>query len=181
MRHYPPEVAWAFLTEVLRDDDVAALLKVEAVKMLAFVDRPEVFEILLEQANSPSADLVVAAVEALGHRLDPRARPRLVELLRHPNDTGRKEAQAALEAIRFYLSQAEAIEPLASAAENAPALRELCTMLEADEPAVRIAAAQALGRLGAGSALPALIRHRRDPDPAVRQAIEEALDAIAEK
>ena len=59
------------------------------------------------------------------------------------------------------------------------AIDELLAMLESEAAAVRVSAVRALSRLRATDALPALVRIRRDPDEAVRTAVEEALDTIA--
>ena len=59
-----------------------------------------------------------------------------------------------------------------------PALAALLPCLGDPLPAIRARAATLLGHLGDATALKPLAAHRRDPDPAVRRAVEEAIIAL---
>ena len=59
-----------------------------------------------------------------------------------------------------------------------PACDALLPLLDDPDPAVRARAATLLSRLGDAKALKPLAARRRDPDPAVRRAVEEAITVL---
>ncbi|MFP4216654.1 MAG: HEAT repeat domain-containing protein [Phycisphaerae bacterium] len=62
--------------------------------------------------------------------------------------------------------------------DSARAVKPLATALKDDVPAVRIAAARALGEIGHKDGLWPLLDAADDDDPAVRQAIAKAAQKV---
>jgi HEAT repeat protein len=115
--------------------------------------------------TDPAAAVRVAAAEAAG-LIGPAATPLAADLVGRLKD--------ADETVRCRA--AEALGRIADAA-SVPAL---AAELEGPGPAVREAAARALGAFGpaAGSAIPALLRLLQDPEESVRQAAGEAVGRV---
>lgn len=62
-----------------------------------------------------------------------------------------------------------------------PIVAELTALLFDEEVSLRGDTAELLGKIGNSSALPALRKAAQDPDPDVREAVEEAIQALEEK
>lgn len=176
---YPAELALDALAEILRKTDNPAVRK-EALETLTRFSEPQARELIIEQIDSDVPSVRAAATEALGTFLDEDLLPRLVELLRHRLPEVREAAQRSIEKIRFYLDQKQFAERVVKGGEPSGELEELVNMLESPEASVRKAAAEALGRIGDRSALPALLKARKDSDEGVRRAVEAAIDSIVE-
>ncbi len=174
---YPAEAALDGLAELLSRAK-EPIVRIEALETLTRFAEPRARQLVLEQLEADDADVRAKAIEALGTFLDEDLLPRLVELLRHRLPEVRQAAQGSIQKIRFYLDQKRFAESVHGGSSSPEALQELTAMLSDPASSVRIAGAQALGRLGSEAALPALLRVRKDEDAAVRAAIEAALDAI---
>ncbi len=124
---------------------------------------PALAHLAVAEADDQIADL---AAEALGS-IGPRAVPALVTMLRTGRATVRVRALTAL----------EKVGPKAAAA-----IPELLRALEDRDEAVRAAAAETMGAVGAGpranAAMIPLLEALRDEDPIVRQQAAEALSQI---
>jgi len=175
---YPPRLAITACRQTL-DGDVPQSLRLGLIELLARIEDPEVLDLLLRELEHADAVIRRQAVAQCARLVDRRAIPALARKLRDPDDVVRQEARAAIEAIRFYEAQSRAASDGAGAGVDA-ALRELLVLLEDGAPTVRRAAVDALARAGDRAALPALVRARKDADASVREAIERALDALAE-
>jgi HEAT repeat protein len=62
-----------------------------------------------------------------------------------------------------------------------PLVDDLVLLLSQDEVALRGDTAELLGKIGNPSAIPALKKAAEDPDPDVREAVEEALEVLEKK
>jgi HEAT repeat protein len=154
--------------------------------------RPQSEDAAEMASNVSQRDVRKAAATALG-KMGAEATPSLVKLL-NGKDAGLRSvacealgeigtgAKAAVpDLILTFKDDAvreQAVEALAKI--GTPAVQPLIDQLTNRTPAVRIGAAQALGKLGpkAKAAIPVLARLRNHPVPEVRQAIRDAMDAI---
>jgi cyclophilin family peptidyl-prolyl cis-trans isomerase/HEAT repeat protein len=142
-------------------------MRAEAIGALAGLD-PEMFLRVLSGLPADSDWRVRAALAtALGTLEGGAGTPRLLRLLA---DEDQRVVPAVLEAL--VAAKAEGVESI------------LLERLKADDPAVRMAAARGLARIGAAQAVPALIAAyddaRQDPTYIARTAILEALVALDE-
>ena len=180
LAQYPPERSIEILARILSreatgESEIRRSLDGSATKALIGIRHPRAFDLLVAQLESPSVGIRALAIDALGAQRERRALPVLVELLRDPHEDIQERAKAAIDAIRYYLE----LRALANAAEKPEAMTELVQMLDDANAMVRIAAVRALARLPSQAVLAVLVRHRRDTDPAVREAIDAALDALS--
>ena len=160
--------------------DYPTIAQVAAATALPRIEHPAVRELILASAWSTDASVRHAALEGLRSLpLDPDLVPRLVELLRHPDQKARQLTRALLDEIRFYEEQKAALAGGGAIGTPGPAFRELLAMCDSKTGAVRLAAVQALAKVGSRDALPALVRLRKDADASVRRAVEAALDALS--
>jgi HEAT repeat protein len=150
--------------------------------------------LLAALAETPSASLRAAIVEALP-RTSQGWEPALLRLLEHdPDETVRKLCAASL---RFGAEPARIAGALRALADPAPAVRaeaallasrvsatscgssglaaRLMARLDDHDRRVRAMAARTLGMAGLTRARPALARLSRDPNPAVRREAARAL------
>lgn len=180
LAQYPPERSIEILARILSreatgESEIRRSLDGSATKALIGIRHPRAFDLLVAQLESPSVGIRALAIDALGAQRERRALPVLVELLRDPHEDIQERAKAAIDAIRYYLE----LRALANAPEKPEAMTELVQMLDDANAMVRIAAVRALARLPSQEVLAVLVRHRRDTDPAVREAIDAALDALS--
>ncbi|MEQ8766955.1 MAG: HEAT repeat domain-containing protein [Planctomycetota bacterium] len=176
--HYPAEEALAGLARIL-ESDAREDVRAEVIETLTRFDEAPARQLILSQLDSDSATVRTKAIEALGTFLDADLLPMLVDLLRHRLPEVRQAAQQSIEKIRFYLDQKRYAEGVVNGTPTGEA-GELVRMLEHEEAAVRMAAAQALGRLHDPATLPALLKARKDRDENVRKAVEAALDMFTD-
>ncbi|MGO4152437.1 HEAT repeat domain-containing protein [Cupriavidus sp. YAF13] len=184
----PPE-ALAFL----RAPDADAQVKGSLAKSLTRHGNPAVIAHLIDVFATAQADARAGLVEALREQPDPRAMPLLLGLLSDDDDEVRGEAAVALAAI----GDDEAVPPLASRLKREPSpdvrrrvvwalsfftpgkvLPLLTGSFGDSDPHVRQQAVQALAEICDVSELrdllSALPKRRED----VRQALEEAIEAL---
>jgi HEAT repeat protein len=155
------------LTAMLSDPAVE--VAVAAANALAGLADPAALDALINvvTASATPAPLYDAAANALAKIQDPRAVPILVKLLESPKDSVRWASADALGGLRV----ADAVKPLATVA------------LKDQNPQIREAALAALSKIGAPSALDALVdalsdKEKRVADQALRSLIQVA-DATA--
>lgn len=176
------------LTQVLNDPD--ADVREAAINSLGNLEDRQAIGPLVLVLKDPSSDVRRAAAGTL-KRLD-------------ANWFKRPEAQAALQELQSQLRDAEpaaqyfvrqflaSLGPLEMPSATVPDNRAVSSEVKRHRLAVsffenllnhadrdlRQAAAEALGRLGDGPAKEALLRRHTDSDPAVREAIQDALLAL---
>jgi HEAT repeat protein len=172
---YPRDEVIAGLQSVLQED-YPVKAKGDALHVLARIQDPRTLKLVLSAVDSTDLGLRKEAISVLGTFLDPSVLPRLLELLKDPDDGIRSAARKSIDEIRYYLTQQDLID---GEAGDDTALNELTLLLDDDNPQVRLAAVRALARLRNPKSLPALVRHRKDKDPAVRKAVDEALEVLA--
>jgi HEAT repeat protein len=173
---YPVEQAIGALEAILAGE-YPVRCRTVAVEALVRVEHPRALELLLAQTGSPERNVRNTAAYVLGTVYDGRVLPKLVDLLKDPEEEVRKTARESLEKVRYYLEQERFA---AEAGKGQEALAEILAMLRDPSPAVRLAAVKAVSKLKARDALPALLPLRKDDDAEVRKAAEAALDALAE-
>lgn len=189
------------LAELLRDDHEE--VRVAAAAALGNIGPPASHAAwaLAHALRDCCHDVRAGAAEALG-RIGPgaiEAVPALVDALADPVSWVRLQSATALVAIKPQSREAaegftralgdsrEEVRAMAaiglsqygtSAANAVPVLRHL--LANDPYPAVRVAAAKALGAMGPASraALPELMSAQRDPDFAVRAAVRDAIAKI---
>jgi bilin biosynthesis protein len=115
----------------------------------------------IERAYAGSPLLRASALLAMGRNMDARWAPTLLDALKSPDPMLRFEAAHAL---------GELHEP-----QYVPALLPL---LDDSDIEVRLAAIWSLGQLGGRVAQQALQMQAREDDPAVREAVDDALAEI---
>jgi HEAT repeat protein len=158
----------------------------KALKSPAVAVRSRAAEVLVEAVNEPGAD---PSLRAAWHQIVPN----LAAATQSDDEKVRVGALALL--ARLGPEAREALVTLRSLSESAPepairsaalsAIKSITVIddLKANHPAARVAAADALGRLGwpAISGLPALIAALDDPEAAVRVATALALRALGDR
>ncbi len=160
-----------------------------AVRTLGWIAAVETVPLLIGLADDRNHYVREASVRALGQIRDRQALPLLGELFREP---GRLPPGVVYDALVSYGSAAEptfagalrsALEPVriascygvAAVCDSEQARAELTPLLTDREPAVRVAAAEALGRVGAGALPRGLEEASRDEVAIVRVAATRAL------
>ena len=176
LAQYPPERSIEILARILAreatgESEIRRSLDGSATKALIGIRHPWAFDLLVAQLESPSVGIRGLAIDGLGVQRERRALPVFVELLRDSHEDIQERAKAAIDAIRYYLE----LRALANAPEKPEAMTELVQMLDDANAMIRIAAVRALARLPSQEVLAVLVRHRRDTDSAVREAIDAAL------
>ncbi len=152
------------LLDSLKDEDEA--VRKYAAEALGKMKRSAAVTGLIEAAVNDSLTVKKYAIEALGRIQDGRAAPALLDALESPELL--IEAAGSL----FRINMPES---------NRAAFRTLMKALENDDPFVRLAAADMMGKLGWREAVPALTAVLKDPRWEVRQAAVFALGNIADE
>lgn len=175
----------AFASVAARLEDKEQEVREQAAETLGVVGDESVVEKLVLTLLDPHAGVRQAAARAL-HRIDPgwQRSPRVQSLLPtiqsalEHRDPGVQLAAASLIRQVTGLTPAELARqgsPMQQARRQQAAARAL-EMLSGDEdPAIRLAAVQALGRLGLTDSIPALEARLNDPNPWVAAGAREAL------
>ncbi|MBM4060562.1 MAG: HEAT repeat domain-containing protein [Planctomycetes bacterium] len=130
-----------------------------------------------DQAPVPRAE----AAKALGALLSKDAVPRLIELLRDPDEDVRKAAADALTRIRFFHEQQAHWDRVLKGLDASPASAAEKLLLQARPGAPkdqRLLAITSLGALGVPEALPFLIDWTRDTDAEIAAAAKTAITQI---
>ncbi len=189
-----PETLQA-LAEALGDEH--PFVRWKAGEALLSIGGEEVFNLLLELLNRRDATVRAEAAQLLGRLRDPRAVESLSKALKSRNELVRWSAAEAL----LHLGTKEALDCLRRAAADQAwgvrravafglgrgilpgeeALPGLIELAKDPHPAVRSAAARALGRLGSPEAEPVLIALAEDPHPQVRAEAVSALGRVGGK
>ncbi len=160
-----------------------------AISTLASIGAADTVPVLTERLGDRNRHVREAAVRALGQMRDVRAVTALSVLFRSPGPAGEGVVYDALVAfgpeaepvfVEGLHSPIESVRVascfgVAATAESHSAGRVLEQLLEDDASVVRVAAADALSRVGGGRMPEALARAARDEAPAVRFAATRAL------
>lgn len=176
LQSYPAEAAVDAIGTLLSDPALPPERRYSALWAVAGVDHPKALELVLRYADSPDEDQRYSVARTLGFFFDPRALPALVTLLKDPKERVRKQARESLDKVRYYLEQKRFAE---EAARERRALEEIHSLLENPSPLVRLAAVKALVRLESRDSLAVLVRLRKDENEDVREAVDEALEALS--
>lgn len=142
----------------------------------------EATEDLLPLFADPSASVRRAVCSLAGSLLDRRFAPALLKLLRDPEGDVRTDAQKALEAIEYYVTQTERWQRLlqGTGLEANSAAEALLQQAKATSTKhVRLAAIRGLGALGVKEALPFLIQMMQEQDQEIAGAAAAAVDALS--
>jgi HEAT repeat protein len=153
------------LLNLLRDDHF--LVRRTAVRALGQIGDPMAVTPLLDAVTADPA-LVRDVVAAL-QRIGPEASPHLRRDLEHLVTTGHRGRRGALVATALGLHGDIA---------SAPTL--VRALVAGTEPALRAAAAEALGEIGVPIAVPALVAALADADPEVRRQAATALGQVSD-
>lgn len=153
------------LLDLLRDDHF--LVRRTAVRALGQIGDPMAVTPLLDAVTADPA-LVRDVVAAL-QRIGPEASPHLRRDLEHLVTAGHRGRRGALVATALGLHGDIA---------SAPTL--VRALVAGTEPALRAAAAEALGEIGVPIAVPALVAALADADPEVRRQAATALGQVSD-
>ncbi len=160
------------LCRALKDDDWE--LRRQAAMTLGELADPVAIEPLCAALEDLDWEVRCEAAEALRRVADGRA---LLPLTQGARDEHWRVRHRCVEALALLIERAP------EAVEKAPR-REIISTLEAvledNDRSVRRQAARALGLLGSGSAVPALVEALRDRDTEVRAAAAEALGKVGD-
>jgi HEAT repeat protein len=137
-------------------------VQVQAIRAVAHFRGEGSLRLLLARVDSPDPAIREAAIEGLA-RFGPEALPPLRALL------GKKGTETRAAAVRAL-----------GALGTPQAIRLVRSSLEDKAPVVRHDACRALGEAQDTGSAPALVRLISDPDPAVREAAEEACARMPE-
>ncbi len=161
-----------------------------AIRTLGWLGATEAVPLLLDRLSDPNRHVREAAARALGRIGDERAVAPLADLHRTPGKIGAGVVYDALVALRAEPVFAGALGSehetvrvsscfgIVALAEPGTVRSRVTPLLADASPAVRAAAAEALGLVG-GETLPeSLARATRDEEPAVRAAATGALGAF---
>jgi HEAT repeat protein len=149
------------LLRAVRAPGVAEDVRRRALESVAYFCNDSEVAAQIERAYAGSPLLRASALLAMGRNMDARWAPTLLDALKSPDPMLRFEAAHAL---------GELHEP-----QYVPALLPL---LDDSDIEVRLAAIWSLGQLGGRVAQQALQMQAREDDPAVREAVDDALAEI---
>ena len=162
-----------------------------SLKILFHLDHPQILEVLARALDSASAEVASVALTLLGRSASPRAAEILVDALKsgkHPPSRIAVHLERSpvrpVEAYRTLLADADPVTRFwgATLLADFPGLEWIegaLTQLVSDEdPRVRKAAIQSLGKVGDEAAANAAMRLLRDPAPFVRAHAARALGEL---
>jgi HEAT repeat protein len=136
------------------------------VKNFDAIENPTVRQLVVIRFGE---ELYAPAVEVIGPLLSSR------------DPILRENARATLEAYRKHREALEEFERWKTGgAESRASIAELVKLLDSTDRAVVVAAVKALGAVKARSALPALVKLMERKDPAISNAVEEAIKKMGE-
>ena len=176
-------------------DDRDASVRYEAAYALGELANGRAANALLHTLDDRDSKVVVGAIDALAVLKDPRTAEELLRIMSGGSDRVARAAALALPVLGHEVSAPPLIEQLNSpntdtatkmiaasllgVTGDAAAVSGLITALGNRAVPVRIAAARALGRLGASGAVGYLVEVLEgDPDPEVREVTAEALGEL---
>ncbi len=181
----PEKTSLELYIEALRSGDPN--IRAAAVAALQAMGK-EAVAYLIEALKDPYYGVRIAAAEALGEIKDKSAVDALILLCADAREDVRIAAACALGSIgdhrsirpliRLFKDNYHGVRVAASDAAATFGRNALGPLEEAFDdpvPAIRMTAAKAIGTIGAGESVPALIEHLGDPAPEVRWSIARAL------
>jgi HEAT repeat protein len=176
------------LVELLSSSDL--YVREQAIEALVAIGKPSV-EPLVKVLSSGDAVARKGAVVALGRLADAEAAAALVKLLGGQDLVARHYAMVALRGMgpgaydvleEALSSRNPAVQKAACEilgfARDAPAVKSVAALLDADDESVRWTAAKTLGAIDGKFAVASLIRALQDPSPRVREVTVLALGKI---
>jgi HEAT repeat protein len=149
------------LLAVVHSPRASVVERRRAVEAVSALSSPEVQEAIEGAYRSPTPELQISAIYAMGRNCDPRWFPTLVKELSSPDTEKRFEAAGACGELG-----------------DERAVARLVPLLQDRDDEVQLAAIDALGRIGGGEAMVFLDRLQQDATPEVRQALEAALSEL---
>jgi HEAT repeat protein len=149
------------LLEVLRDENEPLAVQSQALESLAYSGEMGVRQLIEDAYYSPSEELRVSSLVAMGRSADVHWRSYVRAELQSPSAAMRREAARA-----------------SGELEAKNAVDDLLMLLVDEDHEVRLAAIFALGRLGGQDARTALRTISEEGEPAEAQAAEEALEEM---
>lgn len=154
--------------------------RTRAWRALRLVDVDWVHRRLGRLLEGSDKGLKLWALQEAVTRVDPELAPHLLELLRDPDLTIRKQAKLALEAISLYVDHKTRWEKLKSASglDASSAAAALIEKARSGNKDVRVAAINSLGTLAVPETLPILITWMEDEDKDIARAAKEAVAKI---
>jgi HEAT repeat protein len=149
------------LLESARDEQEKPDVRRRAIEALGYLDGDGEIEELIAEAYRRGGSQAESALFAMGRSMDPRWNHIVLEELESDRPAMRYEAARA--AGEMVLEDA---------------LPRLVRMIEDKDLEVRLAAVWALGQIGGKPAAEALARALSSPEPAVREAAQEAMEEV---
>ncbi len=149
------------LLESARDEHEKPDVRRRAIEALGYLDGDGEIEELIAEAYRRGGSQAESALFAMGRSMDPRWNQIVLEELESDRPAMRYEAARA--AGEMVLEDA---------------LPRLVRMIEDKDLEVRLAAVWALGQIGGKPAAEALARALNSPEPAVREAAQEAMEEV---
>lgn len=127
-----------------------------------------------------SAPVRRSAAMTLGSFRATDAIPVLVEMLRDNASDVRESAKVALDRIRFYAEQKAWWDEWKATGGAKNGISAILSLLDHENPEVRLRAIRSLGSIGSPEALPRLLQILESGDEAARSAAADAIDRINE-
>lgn len=162
-----------------------------SMKVLFHLEHPQVVEILARAIDNPSAEVASVGLTLLGMSSDPRAPEILIEALKGRKHPASRIAvhleHSPLRPADSYRSLLRDVDPvvrfwgatlLAEYAGVEWVEAELASLVDDQDPRVRKAAIQSLGRVGDEVAVSAALALLKDPAPFVRAHAARALGEL---
>jgi HEAT repeat protein len=183
------------LHEIIRAlDDSDPWVRGYCARALGQIDNPAAIKPLFRQLTDDNWFVRAETAKAIGKIGDARAVGWLVQLLQDPDGNVRYSARSALHDLATESARSSLLRVLVTAVpvdkfaiaaalarlHDPAALDPLATAAENKDAEVRSLAAQALGECGLAAGTNALVVLLKDPDPAVREQAQTAIQKITE-